>query len=223
MFKNIVIAIDGPAASGKSTTAKRIAEKLDLLFIDTGAMYRAATLLSLEAKCDLNNEENIISAVHSKNISQKNIEGMTLTFAGDRDVSEAIRTREVTNNVSKVAAYKSVRAILVEKQQEMGGRGNVILDGRDIGTVVFPNADLKIFMIATAEERAKRRLKEFEEKGEKVELSKLIEEINERDRQDAEREASPLKKADDAVEVDTSKLTIDEQVELIINLTKKIY
>lgn len=222
MTKNIVIAIDGPAASGKSTTAKRIAEKLNLLFIDTGAMYRAATLLSLEAKSDLLNEESVFSAVNAKNISQKSIDGTTLTYVDDRDVSDDIRTREVTNNVSKVASYKSVREILVEKQQDMGSRGNVILDGRDIGTVVFPNADLKIFMIATAEERAKRRLKEFKAKGEKVELSKLIEEINERDRQDAEREASPLKKADDAIEVDTSKRTIDEQVELIISLTKKI-
>ena len=222
MHKNIVIAIDGPAASGKSTTAKRIAEKLNLLFIDTGAMYRAATLLCLETKIDFSNEESVLTAVNAKVISQKNIDGNTLTFVDDRDVSEDIRTREVTKNVSKVAAYKGVREILVEKQQEMGGKGNVILDGRDIGTVVFPNADLKIFMIATSEERAKRRLKEFEAKGEHVDLSKLIEEINERDRQDAEREASPLKKAEDAVEVDTSKLTIDEQVELIINLTKKI-
>ena len=217
----MIIAIDGPAASGKSTTAKRVAETLNLLYIDTGAMYRAATLIALQKKISLTNETDVLSAVRSSEITQKNISNTTKTFIDGVDVSDTIRSREVTSNVSQVAAFPSVRAVLVDQQKSMGKNGNVILDGRDIGTVVFPNADLKIFMIATAEERAKRRLKEFEEKGETLSLSEVIEDIKRRDKLDAEREASPLKKAEDAVEIDTSLCTIDEQVERIVKLVNE--
>lgn len=221
-MKNTVIAIDGPAASGKSTTAKLIAEELNLLYIDTGAMYRAATFICLSNNLDINNEDLIISALESNDITQQRINGDTKTFIDDRDVSEEIRTREVTSNVSKIAAYPLVRDVLVNKQKQMGNSKNVILDGRDIGTVVFPNADLKIFMVATVEERAKRRFEEFKSKGESLTIEDVIDDIKKRDLLDEQREASPLRKADDAIEIDTSELTINEQVEHIVNLVKSL-
>ncbi len=213
----MIIAIDGPAASGKSTTAKHVAEQLNYLYIDTGAMYRAATWLMLENNIDVENEAEVLSELVNHTIRQENLQNTTKTFVDNKDVSDDIRSRIVTNGVSKIASYSTIRERLVLLQQEMGASGNVVLDGRDIGTVVFPNAELKVFMVATVEERAKRRLKELSEKGEQINLSQLIKEIELRDHLDATREASPLKKAKDAVEIDTSLKTINEQVNEIIN------
>jgi cytidylate kinase len=219
---SFIIAIDGPAASGKSTTAKFLAKKMNFLYIDTGAMYRAATFLCLEKNLDIENEEEIAEAVKNHKIALELTETGTKTLLDSQDISDKIRTREVTKNVFHIAGNAKVREHLVSLQREMSKSANVILDGRDIGTVVFPNADLKIFMVATVEERAKRRLLEFETKGEKVELSTLVEEIARRDKLDSERSESPLKKADDAIEIDTSNKTIEEQVDEIYTLFSKI-
>jgi cytidylate kinase len=221
MSLELIIAIDGPAASGKSTTAKCVAKELELLYIDTGAMYRAATYHILQENISLDNPEAIASTIAKISINQLNRNNETITFLNGVDVSSEIRSREVTNNIHTIASNREVREIMVSLQQYMGKSGNVILDGRDIGTVVFPKAPFKFFMVATAEERAKRRLLEFLEKGIHLSLDQMISEIKARDLQDEMRSVGPLKKADDAMLIDTSKLNIDEQVKLILKKVKK--
>jgi cytidylate kinase len=221
-LKNLVIAIDGPAASGKSTTSKLVAKGLGYLYVDTGAMYRAMTLKVLQHKIDLESEDEISRLAEQTKIRLEQQDDVLKVFLDDKDVSKTIRSQAVTKTVSAVSSIKKVREVMVREQRRMGECGGIVLDGRDIGTVVFPNADLKIFMIADVKERARRRQKDLETDGIEVELERLVEEIIERDRKDSKRNISPLCKADDAIVLDTSNLKIADQVEFIVKKAKEI-
>ena len=218
--KKLIIAIDGPAGSGKSTTAKRVAERLGLLYIDTGAMYRAATLKVLEEGVALDDEHAISELMDQINIDLQQVDGQLKVFLDGVDVSDAIRSPEVTRSIAPVCAMAHVREVLVRKQREMGRNGGVVMEGRDIGTVVFPEADLKVYLTASIQERAKRRYRELKRKGIDMPLDRLEQEIATRDRTDQERDLAPLRQAPDALVIDTTDLTIDEQVERIIALAE---
>lgn len=216
-MKNYIIALDGPAGSGKSTIAKVIAKNFGLTYLDTGAMYRMVALYILENNIDFTNitdVENILNNIKVDIIDDKFI-------LNGKDVSLEIRTPEVTKIVSPVSAIKAVRVKLVDLQRDISKGKKVILDGRDIGTVVFPNADLKIFLVASPEERAKRRVKDYASKGITEDFETVLKDILERDHTDSTRKESPLKKAEDAIEVDTSFLNIEESVQAISNLIKE--
>jgi len=221
MSKKLIIAIDGPAGSGKSTSAKLVAKRLNYLYIDTGAMYRAVTLFVLRNNL-LGKNVEIVELAKSLNIVLNFVEGETKITVNGQDVSKEIRSFEVNSNVSDISAIEGVRKILVRKQQEMGKDGRVVMEGRDISTVVFPNADVKIFITAGIEERAQRRALEFIEKGDNVPINKVKENLKSRDFIDSNRAASPLTKAPDSIEIDTSNTTIEEQVDLIVEEVKKI-
>ncbi|MCF2624641.1 (d)CMP kinase [Fusobacterium perfoetens] len=216
-MRNFIMAIDGPAGSGKSTIAKILAERHNLTYLDTGAMYRMVALYFFENNVDLDNDMEV----------KLNLDKIKMDIEKDKfilngkDVSKDIRTPRVSGLVSFVARIKRVREKLVELQREISNGKNVVLDGRDIGTVVFPNAALKIFLVASPEERAKRRMKEYEEKGMKEDFEAVLANIKERDMIDSTREEGPLKKAYDAVEIDTSFMTIDEVSEEISRLVKE--
>ncbi len=194
MDKRISIAIDGPATAGKSTVAKVVAKKLSYVYIDTGAMYRAITYATLEQKVDIENEEKLMEVVKNVNIEFQQGENTQLVFLNGQDVSEVIRTPDVTNRVSIVAKHRLVREEMVRRQQELAEKGGVVMDGRDIGTHVLPDAEVKIFMLASVEERAERRHLENINKGFDSNLEQLQEEIAQRDKLDSEREVSPLKR-----------------------------
>ena len=212
----MIIAIDGPAGSGKSTIAKLIAEDLELVYLDTGAMYRLVTLKALNDGI-LGDLDKIIKMLDNLNIDIKE-NGF---YLDDIDVSEEIRKPVVSENVSDIAAIREVREKMVDLQRKFSESKNVILDGRDIGTVVFPNADVKIFLVADAKERANRRYKELVAKGENVRIEEIYENILKRDEIDSTRKESPLKKADDAVEVDTTSKNIEEVKNEILNIIRK--
>ena len=212
----MIIAIDGPAGSGKSTIAKLIAEDLELVYLDTGAMYRLVTLKALNDGI-LGNLDKIIKMLDNLNIDIKE-NGF---YLDEIDVSEEIRKPVVSENVSDIAAIREVREKMVDLQRKFSESKNVILDGRDIGTVVFPNADVKIFLVADAKERANRRYKELVAKGENVRIEEIYENILKRDEIDSTRKESPLKKADDAVEVDTTSKNIEEVKNEILNIIRK--
>jgi cytidylate kinase len=220
--RKLVIAIDGPAASGKSTTAKLTAERLGYLHIDTGAMYRAMTLKVLQEKISLDDHARIGRLAERTGIRFRREHGDVRVLLDNQDVTKAIRSRTVTSAVSAVSSIKKVREVMVREQRRMGEEGGIVLEGRDIGTVVFPAADLKIFMVADVEERARRRQRELKEQGVEVDVSSLREELDNRDRQDSKRDISPLKKADDAIVLDTSNMTIDEQVEFIVKKAREV-
>ena len=212
----MIIAIDGPAGSGKSTIAKLIAEDLGLVYLDTGAMYRLVTLKALNDGI-LGNLDKIIKMLDNLSIDIKE-NGFYLY---DIDVSEEIRKPVVSENVSDIAVIREVREKMVDLQRKFSESKNVILDGRDIGTVVFPNADVKIFLVADAKERAKRRYNELVAKGENVRIEEIYENILKRDEIDSTRKESPLKKADDAIEVDTTSKNIEEVKNEILNIIRK--
>ena len=212
----MIIAIDGPAGSGKSTIAKLIAEDLGLVYLDTGAMYRLVTLKALNNGI-LGDFEKIIKMLDNLSIDIKE-NGF---YLDDIDVSEEIRKPVVSENVSDIAAIREVREKMVDLQRKFSESKNVILDGRDIGTVVFPNADVKIFLIADAKERANRRYKELVAKGENVKIEEIYENILKRDKIDSTRKESPLKKADDAIEVDTTSKNIEEVKNEILYIIKQ--
>lgn len=216
----IIIALDGPAGSGKSTTARRVAQHLGYVYIDTGAMYRAITLAALRNRIPLDNQV-FTMLVESSHIELVPSEQGQRTLLNGEDVSEEIRSVQVTEAVSGVSSLSVVRTALVERQRELGAAGGIVMDGRDIGTVVFPAAELKVFLVASLEERARRRLAELGDKAHGISLQEMCRQIQERDRQDSERELSPLRKADDAVEIDTSALSIDDQVQRILTLVKE--
>ncbi|MGL4988702.1 MAG: (d)CMP kinase [Cetobacterium sp.] len=213
-MKNYIIALDGPAGSGKSTIAKIIAKNFGLTYLDTGAMYRMVALYMLENNINFLNEKDVEDSLD--NIKVDIIEDKFIL--NNEDVSIKIRTPEVTKIVSPVSAIKAVRTKLVDLQREISNGKKVILDGRDIGTVVFPNADLKVFLIASADERAKRRVKDYSSKGIIETFENVLKDILERDHTDSTRKESPLKKADDAIEVDTSFMNIEESVKAISDL-----
>jgi len=217
MSKNLIIAIDGPAGSGKSTTAKIVAQKLDFLYIDTGAMYRAMTYLALRNNI-LDDEKKVVELADRCEIELNFINGVTQVKVNGENLTDYIRTIDVNKNVSKISKIEGLRKILVKKQREMATKGNgVVMEGRDIGTVVFPEADVKVFLTAIIDERARRRAKEYAENGKHVPLNEIKSNLQYRDITDSNREASPLVKAEDAVLVDTSDVSIEEQVEMILD------
>ncbi len=222
-MKKIVIAIDGNSGCGKSSTAKIIAKNLKYIYIDTGAMYRAVTLFFIKHNINLKNDQDVETALKQIDISfEYNIEtSKNETFLNGRNIETKIREMEVSNMVSPVSEISRVRRKLVEQQRRLGEGSGIVMDGRDIGTVVFPDADLKIFMTANLEIRALRRQKELLQKNTKVELNEVIENLKNRDIIDTSRDDSPLKKADDAFVVDTSNLTFDEQVNQILGLIQE--
>lgn len=215
-MNNLVIAIDGPAGAGKSTIAKIIARELNINYIDTGAMYRAVTLKCLQHGVNIENEAEVIELAKKTDIDFKD----NNIYLDNQIVNEEIRTIEVTNNVSNVAKIKEVRYLMVDVQREIGTRNSVILDGRDIGSYVFPNADYKFFLIATPQERGSRRYKELIEKGVEVKLQDVIDDIIKRDEIDSSREFAPLVKACDAIEIDTTGKSVDEVVASVLEKIK---
>jgi CMP/dCMP kinase len=223
MKNKITIAIDGFSSTGKSTIAKLIAKKYNYVYVDTGAMYRAVTLFAKQNEFvtkDFLDEQNLIISLKDVRLSfQFNSElGFAEMFLNGENIEEEIRTLEISQLVSKVAAISEVRSKLVAEQQSMGNEGGVVMDGRDIGTVVFPEAELKLFMTASADKRATRRYKELIDRGDQVSFDDILFNVQERDRIDSTREDSPLLKADDAIEFDNSDMGIEEQFERICTL-----
>lgn len=221
MKNNIQIAIDGPAAAGKSTIAKLAAEELGYTYIDTGAMYRAITYKAIEHHIDLESEEELTRFLLDTEIDLKPSNHGQLVYLDGEDVSDAIRSNVVTSLVSAVAAHAALREEMVKRQRKMAENGGVVMDGRDIGTHVLVDAELKIFMSASVDERAKRRQLDNEQRGIKSNVDQLKEEIAARDKFDSEREASPLVQAVDAIYLDTTHLNIQEAAQQIIQLAKE--
>ncbi len=223
-MKKIVIAIDGFSSTGKSTVAKQLAKKLNYIYVDTGAMYRAVTYFALENNFigkGFFKEEDLIETLEDISITFKFNEalGFAEVYLNGKNIEADIRTLKVSKYVSPVATLSEVRRKLVEQQKLMGKEKGIVMDGRDIGTVVFPDAELKIFMTASAETRAQRRFKELLEKGHNLSYHDVLENVTTRDRIDSTREDSPLVKAEDAIEIDNSDLSIDEQLFSIIEMT----
>lgn len=215
MDKRISIAIDGPAAAGKSTIAKKIAKRLGFVYIDTGAMYRAFTYAVMKRGLDPEDEKASCSIIPEVKIELCE-DGRVL--CNDEDVTRAIREPRVSGNVSYIATYKDIRLAMVDMQRDMAKTASVVMDGRDIGTYVLPDADVKIFQIASVEKRAERRYAENVEKGIPTSLQDVIDDVRKRDYIDSHRDFAPLRKADDAIELDTSDLTIDESVEAALKI-----
>ena len=214
-MKKITIAIDGHSSCGKSTMAKDLARKVGYVYVDTGAMYRAVTLYALRhgffAADGAVLDEPLSEAMPQISIDQRLVDGRTTTFLNGENVELEIRSLEVSNHVSPIAAIPFVRTALVAQQQKMGREGGIVMDGRDIGTTVFPNAELKIFVTASARVRAQRRYDELQQKGMPADYDDILKNVEERDYIDSHREVSPLRKADDAILLDNSEMTIDEQ------------
>lgn len=220
MSRKFIIAIDGPAGSGKSTTAKLVADKLGYTYIDTGAMYRAVTYLSLQHKA-VDNPDKVVELLNESKITLSYENGSTNVFLNDENITEKIRSFDINNYVSQISKISKVREFLVKRQKEIGKEGNIVMEGRDIATVVFPDADLKIFLTADIKARADRRRKEFISNGKEVSIEEIQENLVVRDEIDSTRDVSPLQKAEDAVELDTSELSINEQVEIILKLVEE--
>lgn len=221
--RNIIIAVDGHSSCGKSTVAKQVARAIGIAYIDTGAMYRAVTLFALRHGLMDGNQPNALAIEQHLNEVHISFDfdqqaGRNTTFLNDENVEEQIRNMEVSSHVSAVSAIPAVRAKLTEWQRQMAQSKSVIMDGRDIGTAVFPNADLKIFMTARPEVRAQRRYDELKDKGQDANLQDILQNVVDRDRQDSTRSVSPLRQADDAVVLDNSDITREEQYDFILNL-----
>ena len=221
MNKKISIAIDGPAAAGKSTVAKLVAENLSYIYIDTGAMYRALTLKALTKDVNLENAMELYTLLTQTQIQLVPEKGGQFVYLDGNDVTDKIRSQEVTNSVSIVSKHQSVREEMVSRQQRLAEGGGVVMDGRDIGTHVLPQAEVKVFLVASVEERAVRRHTENLEKGYSSDLQQLKEEIEKRDKLDSEREVAPLKKASDAKLIDTTALSIEQVVNRIVALANE--
>jgi cytidylate kinase len=223
---SLTIAIDGPAGAGKSTVAQRVASEFGYLYIDTGAMYRAATWVALLNKVDLKDTLKIVQLVETADIElrppDESSQGRVRVFVDGDDVSFIVRSRIISKFVSQVAAIAGVRHLLVKKQQSMGAQGGVVMDGRDIGTVVLPHADVKVFLTASATVRAERRVKELKQLGQMADVATLLKEIEARDHLDMTRDVSPLKQAPDAVPINTDHLSIDQVVAQVMGLAAKL-
>ena len=217
-MKNLIVAIDGPAGSGKSTIAKLLAKKYDLTYIDTGAMYRMITLYLLENNIDISDLKEVERVLNTVNLDMQGDK----FYLDNVDVSTKIREKRINDNVSKVASIKIVRSNLVDLQRKISNNKDVILDGRDVGTVIFPNAQVKIFLIASPEERARRRYNEFLEKKTEITYEEVLKSIKERDHIDSTRDESPFVKANDAIELDSTNLTIDDVVNFISKEIEKV-
>ena len=218
-MKKITIAIDGHSSCGKSTMAKDLAREVGYVYVDTGAMYRSVTLYALRNGLFTDEgikEDALRQQMPNIRIDQRLVDGKTVTFLNGEDVEREIRTLEVSNHVSPIAALAFVRTALVAQQQRMGAEGGIVMDGRDIGTVVFPHAELKVFVTASAEVRAQRRYDELKGKGMEANYDDILKNVQERDYIDSHREVSPLKQADDAILLDNSQMTIAEQKEWLI-------
>lgn len=224
-MKKITIAIDGHSSCGKSTMAKDLARELGYTYIDTGAMYRAVTLFAMRkglfAEDGTIDTETLQGLMGEVSIAQKNIEGKTITFLNGEDVEKEIRSLEVSSHVSPIAAIPFVREKMVEQQREMGREGGIVMDGRDIGTVVFPNAELKVFVTASAEVRAQRRYLELQQKGMPADYEDILKNVTERDYIDSHRAVSPLRPAEDSIILDNSNITIAEQKQWLLDLVEK--
>ena len=214
----MIIAIDGPSASGKSTTAKAVSKRLGFIHLDTGAMYRAVTLGISESEIELNNHNEV--KLYLKSLKIKFDQNDQIMLNG-KNVTDLIRTVKISSNVSKVSAILEVREKMVQVQRNIAGDNNCVLEGRDIGTVVFPNADFKFFLIADITIRAKRRFSDLQESNELLTLNELIESIRKRDELDSKRNHSPLRQANDAIIIDTSSLTINQQIDKIVETIKQ--
>ncbi|RMD89625.1 MAG: (d)CMP kinase [Calditrichaeota bacterium] len=218
MKRRFIIAIDGPAGSGKSTTAREVAKRLGFLYIDSGAIYRAITLEILKKGINIEDTQKVKQIVENTKIEvESSVHGFRLMVNGE-DVTEAIRSPQVSAQVSLVSENAYVREMITQKQRDMADDLSVVVEGRDIGTVVFPDADLKIYMDASVEERAQRRFKELRAKGYEVTLKDIMQDITSRDARDSSRALSPLKKAEDAILIDTTHLNFEQQVDLIVQL-----
>ena len=215
--QGFIATIDGPAASGKSTTARMVAHRLGWLYLDTGAMYRALTLKVLQEKIPLDNTKEIGHLAETTKIDLLPSDENTKVILDGEDVSMDIRLPKVDKAVGPVCEIPTVRKVMVASQRKLGEKGNIVAEGRDMGTVVFPNADLKFFMVASLKERAKRRQKDLAEQGINVSVEDLMGEIERRDKRDSNRENSPLKKAKDALVIDTTEMNIEEQITFVID------
>lgn len=216
----INVAIDGPAGAGKSTIAKAAAKQLNYIYVDTGALYRTIAYNAVK-KNVIDDTNAVIALLNDTKVELKYIDGVQAVFLNGEDVSAYIRTPEISMGASKVSAIPEVRAFLLSLQQEIAKENDVIMDGRDIATVVLPNADVKIFLFASPECRAERRYKELVEKGESVTFDEVLEDVNKRDYQDSHREIAPLKPSEDSIMLDTSKLNLDESIQLVIKTIKE--
>ena len=216
----INIAIDGPAGAGKSSIAKAVAKKLGFIYVDTGALYRAIGVNALKHDIETTDSEKVVELLPETVVELKYIDGTQCVFLNGEDVSETIRLPEASMAASNVSAIPEVRTFLLDLQRDMAKKNNVIMDGRDIGTVILPDAQYKFFLTATAEVRADRRFKELKEKGIDVDYKQLLEEIIQRDYNDSHRATAPLKQADDAILVDSSELTLEESINAILSYIK---
>lgn len=216
--KTINIAIDGPAGAGKSTIAKAAAKALGFIYVDTGALYRAVAYFMLSHRIDVNKEDKVASYLCDVVPELKYIDGVQHVFLNGEDVSDKIRTPEVSMGASAVSAIPRVRDFLFDLQKKIAAENNVVMDGRDIGTVVLPNADVKIYLTASAEERARRRHKELTEKGENVSFEEVLADVNKRDYNDTHREVAPLKQAEDAILCDTTNVDLQGAIDMLINI-----
>jgi cytidylate kinase len=214
----IVIAIDGPSGAGKSTLARLLAERIGYMQIDTGAMYRAAAFLLARARVDLGDLAAVEAFCRDIDIQLKLVSGSQVVRANGLDVTDLIRSPEMSLLTSRTSSIKPVREALLKSQQLMGSKGGVVLEGRDIGTVVFPDAEMKFYLSASVEERAQRRCDELTAKGERVTLADTIADVAQRDRQDSERDIAPLRQAEDAVLIDSSRLSVDEVLSSMITM-----
>ena len=215
------IAIDGPAGAGKSTIAKTASKELGFIYVDTGALYRTVGLNALRLGKDTKSADEVVPTLEGLDVSLRFVDGEQRVFLGEEDVSTAIRQNEVSMAASNVSAIPAVREFLFDLQRDIAKKNNCIMDGRDIGTVVLPDAQIKIYLTASAEARADRRFKELTEKGQKVEYDVILKEIKERDYQDMNREIAPLKQADDAILVDTTELTLPQSIEYMLKVIKE--
>lgn len=216
----INVAIDGPAGAGKSTIAKAAAKELGFIYVDTGALYRAVAYNAVKNGV-IDDEQGIISMLDDTKVELKFVEGVQSVYLNGEDVSGFIRTPEISMGASKVSAIPQVREFLLNLQREIAKTNNVIMDGRDIATVVLPDAEVKIFLFASPECRAERRYKELVEKGENVSFDDVLKDVNQRDYQDSHREIAPLKPSEESIMADTSELTLQESIDLIVNTIKE--